>query len=281
MEGDVRPDLNNRDGVILCIEASQKYEEWYGIREIGKKIEKKAKDVGQDLKLDNLTRGAGDCFPISILQQLNRNEIHQNLDSKLKEISSSINHIEFRTKVVAFMLKSKLPHLLSYRKQVEENVGTKWNGYCRSMIKKGAYVDNYFVQCTAWYLKMDLWIFGENGTRTHPFMKISGNEEAGSSTPILYIGLADEHYQSLLPLSMEEEDAQEEETQSDYSLKMNACPICGKDSKLVLMHISRSKLCKEAFGEERLKEVLEKSRKKSVNKSVSQLREKKEGRKSN
>ena len=84
MEGDVRPDLNNRDGVILCIEASQKYEEWYGIREIGKKIEKKAKDVGQDLKLDNLTRGAGDCFPISILQQLNRNEIHQNLDSKLK-----------------------------------------------------------------------------------------------------------------------------------------------------------------------------------------------------
>ena len=103
MEGDVRLDLNNRDGAILCIEASHKYEEWFGIREIGQKIEKKAEDVGQDLKLDNLTKGAGDCFPISILQQLNRNEIHQNLDSKLKEISSSINHIEFRTKVVAYI----------------------------------------------------------------------------------------------------------------------------------------------------------------------------------
>ena len=140
MEGDVRPDLNNRDGVILCIEASQKYEEWYGIREIGKKIEKKAEDLGQDLKLDNLTKGAGDCFPISILQQLNRNEIHQTLDSKFKEMASSINHTEFRAKVAAFMLKSKLPHVLSYRKQVEETVGTKWNRYCNQMIKKGAYV---------------------------------------------------------------------------------------------------------------------------------------------
>ena len=83
MEGDVRLDLNNRDGKILCIEASTKYEEWNGIREIGKKIKKKANDVGQDLKLDNLTRGAGDCFPISILQQLNRVEINQTLDSKL------------------------------------------------------------------------------------------------------------------------------------------------------------------------------------------------------
>jgi hypothetical protein len=116
MEGDVRLDLNNRDGNILFIEASNKYEEWFGVREIGMKMEKKAKDVGQDLKLDNLTKGAGDCFPIAILQQLNRNEIHQKLDTKLKEISSSINHIEFRTKVVAFMLKSRLPHVLKYRK---------------------------------------------------------------------------------------------------------------------------------------------------------------------
>ena len=161
MEGDVRLDLNNRDGAILCIEASHKYEEWYGIREIGKKIEKKAEDLGQDLKLDNLTKGAGDCFPISILQQLNRNEIHQTLDSKFKEMASSINHTEFRAKVAAFMLKSKLPHVLSYRKQVEDIEGTKWNRYCNQMIKKGAYVDNYFVQCTAWYLKMDLWILAE------------------------------------------------------------------------------------------------------------------------
>ena len=203
MEGDVKPDLSDRDGVILSIEASHKFEEWIGIRDIGMKIEKKAEDVGQDLKLDNLTRGAGDCFPISVLQQLNRNEIHQNLDSKLKEVASSINHVEFRTKVVAFMLKSKLPHVISYRKQVEDNVGTKWSKYCKEMIKKGAYIDNYFVQCTAWYLKMDLWILAENGTRSHPFMKISGNEEGGSNNQVLYMGLADEHYQSLLPMQME------------------------------------------------------------------------------
>ncbi len=85
MEGDVNQDLNNRDCEILTIEASHKFAEWFGIREIGEKIEKKAKEVGQDLQLDNLTRGSGNCFPIAVLQQLNRNKIHQNLDSKLKE----------------------------------------------------------------------------------------------------------------------------------------------------------------------------------------------------
>ena len=44
MEGDVRLDLNNRDGAILCIEASHKYEEWFGIREIGKQAGKQAEE---------------------------------------------------------------------------------------------------------------------------------------------------------------------------------------------------------------------------------------------
>ena len=111
MEGDVK-DLNNRDGEILSIEASHKFEEWFGIKEIGEKIEKRAKEFSQDIQLDNLTRGSGNCFPIAILQQLNRKEIHQKLDSKLKE--------------TAFMLKSKLPHVLSYKEQVEEITGLKW-----------------------------------------------------------------------------------------------------------------------------------------------------------
>ena len=57
-------------------------------------------------------------------------------------------------------------------------------------------------------------------------------------------------------------------------LYLNICPICGKESKRVLMHISSSKVCKEAFGAERLKEVLEKSKQKNVQKRVSQRREK-------
>ena len=177
--------MDNREGDILCIEASYKYEEWFGIRDIAKKIEKKAKEVGQDMRLDNLTRGSGNCFPIAVLQQLNRNEIHQNLDSKLKEIAAGLNHLEFRTRVAAFMLKSKLPHVLHYRKRVEEITGLRWNKYCGIMIKKGKYVDSHFVQCTAWYLKMDIWIVEENATENQPFMKIDG--EAGSNASVLFI----------------------------------------------------------------------------------------------
>ena len=264
MDGDVRPNLNNRDGNILCIEASYKYEEWFGIRDIGMKIEKKAEDVGQDLKLDNLTRGAGNCFPVAILQQLNRNEIKLNLDSKLKEIASAINHIEFRTKVVAFMLKSKLPHVLNYRTQVEVLLGIKWSKYCGIMIKKGKYVDSHFIQCTAWYLKMDIWILEEGATQSQPFVKICG--EAGSNAQVLYIGLADEHYQSLLPKSVEMvEENQIEEESLDFN-EMKICPVCGKECNKVLMHLSRAKACKEAFGIDKLKELVTKNEKEKYRK---------------
>ena len=98
MEGDVKV-LNNRDGEILSIKASHKFEEWFGIREIGVKIEKKAKEVHQDIQLDNLTRGSGNCFPIAVLQQLNRNTIHQKLDSnKANQIHVS------SSKMTAFVL---------------------------------------------------------------------------------------------------------------------------------------------------------------------------------
>ena len=126
MEGDVKKVLNDRDGEILSIEASHKFEEWFGIKEIGEKIEKRAKEFSQDIQLDNLTRGSGNCFPIAILQQLNRKEIHQKLDSKLKETAAAIDHLSFRTRVAMFMLKSKLPHVLSYKEQVEEITGLKW-----------------------------------------------------------------------------------------------------------------------------------------------------------
>jgi hypothetical protein len=138
---------------------------------------------------------------------------------------------------------------------VEEITGTKWNRYCNEMMKKGAYVDNYFVQCTAWFLKMDLWILAENGTRSHPFMKISGIEEASSSTPVLFIGLADEHYQSLLPKSSKQVQVEKKQIDTIEVNEMKACPVCGKESNKVLWHLSRTKACKETFGAEKLKEM--------------------------
>ena len=281
MDGDVKPNFDNPDGEVLSIEASYKYEDWFGIREIGQKIERKAQEIGQDLTLDNLTRGAGNCFPIAVLQQITRNEIFPNLDSKLKEIASSLNYREFRNKIAIFMIKSKLPHMLAYRKQVEEVTHIKWNRYCNKMVKNGEYVDSHFVQCTAWCLKMDIMILDKNATKAKPFMKISGNVDADvnlPNPPVLFIGLADEHYQSLLPIlriedtqqdhmiqdqesTHESQMLQEEDTQPSQIGKMEKCPVCGIEKKRILQHINRNTVCKEAIGTDKLEEMKATSRK--------------------
>ena len=105
-------------------------------------------------------------------------------------------------------------------------------------------------------------------------MKISGNEEATSDTPVLFIGLADEHYQSLLPKSEKQVDENQVDNDSTDLNEMKACPVCGKDSSKVLWHLSRTKACKEAFGAEKLKKMVTESRKKNVKECVGKHREK-------
>ena len=108
-----------------------------------------------------------------------------------------------------------------------------------------------------WYLKMDIWILEEGATQSQPFVKMCG--EAGSNAQVLYIGLADEHYQSLIPKSVEMvEENQIEEESTDFN-EMKTCPVCGKECNKVLMHLSRAKACKEAFGIDKLKELVTKN----------------------
>ena len=69
-------------------------------------------------------------------------------------------------------------------------------------------------------------------------------------------------------------DESQTETQSTDFNEMKACPVCGKDSSKVLWHLSRTKACKEAFGAEKLKEMVTESKKKNVKERVGKYREK-------
>ena len=68
------------------------------------------------------------------------------------------------------------------------------------------WVDSWFVQATAWYLKLDLWIVDCANRDDHPFIRISGNLENPDTPcdgPIMTIGTKSScHYQSLLPVEM-------------------------------------------------------------------------------
>ena len=100
-------------------------------------------------------------------------------------------------------MKSKHPRIARFRAQYEETDGIvnqeTWLQYWTRMTGNGTWVDVWFVQATAWYLQLDIWIIATSNTENSPYIEINGNI-VDDSTPIITIGTKSNcHYQSLLP----------------------------------------------------------------------------------
>ena len=77
-------------------------------RNIAKEIMETVQRLQLPLKLDQLTEGRGNCFPISIIQQCQRPEILSYLRPKLRKIVRLRNgHSALRQNVIEFIIKSK------------------------------------------------------------------------------------------------------------------------------------------------------------------------------
>ena len=50
-------------------------------------------------KLDRLTKGEGSCFPISVVQQLNREDVYENMREDLRPLARTMDHQMLRLKV--------------------------------------------------------------------------------------------------------------------------------------------------------------------------------------
>ena len=163
------------------------------------------------LKLDQLTEGLGNCFPISIVQQCHRPEILSYLRPKANQIVRLRNgHSTLRQNVTEFIMKSKTLRVQSFKKQFDETDGVvnreSWCQYWVRMKTDKTWVDYWFVQATAWYLQLDIWIVATSSTESSPYIVISGNLGDGSCPsdgPIITLGTkSNSHYQSLLPIEM-------------------------------------------------------------------------------
>ena len=66
--------------------------------------------------------------------------------------------------------------------------------------------DFWFVQATACYLQLDIWIVATSSTERKPYIEVSANLADGntpSGGPVITIGTKSNcHYQSLLPVEM-------------------------------------------------------------------------------
>ena len=124
-------------------------------------------------------------------------------------------------------------------------------------MKNGIWVEPAVVDCTAWFLEMDLMIISEDNDDSQCVTMRYGNLDGivDPNRPTLYLGFASNHYQSLLPVKVIEDDLE--------ILIPSKCPACGKSSTRILQHMNMSKACRQIIGEEMLAKFRNQSRKQS------------------
>ena len=164
--------------------------------------------LGLPLKLDELTEGLGNCFPIAIIQQLRRPEIYTQLEVSKKSLTRNPRGPKaLRHLVRTFITKSEHPNVARFQTQYDEFEGMirgeSWGEYWTRLSKDKVWVDYWFVQATAWYFQLDLWIVDCKSRDDKPFIQVSGNldnAEESCNGPIITLGTKSScHYQSLLP----------------------------------------------------------------------------------
>ena len=186
----------------------------------------KRNGVDDVFKLDNLTKGRGNCFMIATVQQLRREDVYEASRPEIRKIAATMDHSALRVSVYNWIWKNltspkivRMRELYDLDQDIKRDLGEEtktWDGYWNYMLKDGTWADNWFVQACAMFLCMDYWIMDTTCTKEKPYFQIDGNLEDGEyCRETLCLGLAHEsHYQSLL-FNDEEEDRKDDEDFKD------------------------------------------------------------------
>ena len=177
---------------------------------LASEIMKTVRRLQLPLKLDEITEGRGNCFPLSILAQGRRSEIFRALSSLTQIMMLQNDPNKLRREVFKFMTNSRHRTIQNYKKKYEEVLASvddmPWEKYWEVMLRNYEWVDYIFIQSTAWYLHHDIIIVTTTSTETHPYITISGNlvdEKIPCPGIAITIGSkSNVHYQSLLPIEI-------------------------------------------------------------------------------
>ena len=83
---------------------------------IAEEIMKTVRRLQLPLKLDEITEGKGNCFPLSILAQGRRVEIYRELNQRTQTIIDQNNPTLLRKEIVNFMIQSRHSKVQIYKK---------------------------------------------------------------------------------------------------------------------------------------------------------------------
>ena len=102
------------------------------------------------LKLDSLTEGKGNCFPLAIIQQCRRPEIHCQLKPLAKIIvKHKTGQSILRSSVKQFITKSEHRNVARFRAYYEDTdaiaSGRTWEEYWSKITENNTWADSWFV----------------------------------------------------------------------------------------------------------------------------------------
>ena len=158
-------------------------------------------------ELDEITEGKGDCFPLAVIAQCRRTEIFSQLTKSVQAIITGNNPTLLRNAVKFFIENSQERKIQEFKKNYEEVLAKLdnrcWKEYWKVMCRQFEWVDQIFIQATAWFLNHDIFIITTTSTRENPYIVIEGKGTSGDfkrPENSLILGCKSQlHYQSLLP----------------------------------------------------------------------------------
>ena len=233
------------------------YQIWKTERSLADRIMNYVAKMNLNYKLDKLTRGQGNCFPIAVLQQLSHHDIFDSLMPDMKTIVRNLDHKELRRRVKDFTLTSNDERLTPLRNNFDEAMNASansggpsetWQHYWEKMIKDKEWVDSFFVQATAFFLNLNIKIIETSGSETSPFHEIESGKPNSKTIHIGYV--TDTHYQSLLIQNEEEVKGISLPNENLDKEDQVQCPVCQKWFKNALNHVEKSKNCNGQITEE-------------------------------
>ena len=165
-------------------------------KRIALEIMKTVRRLQLPFKLDGITEGRGNCFPLAIQAQCRRPEILEELHTTQKNIIIQ-DPTTLRKSIHQFISRSTHATIQQYKITYEEVLAVvenkTWEEYWKIMIRNYEWVNYVFMIITT------------TSTMESPYITISGNlaneQVPCGGVPLIIGTMSNIHYQSLLPVS--------------------------------------------------------------------------------